>query len=315
MQSITSGEATYRPIDGTLVLGPREAVNVEINEKFRFTDENGRPVYCGLIIAGARLLAGGVSHPTTAIDPGFSHTTTLTLENLRNFPSRAFRPGADRIAKLLVLKLDQDEMPTDGWEETPAYLQSGPEEPPALWADFHMLPGWTPVLDATINQLDDLRRHGPPFDVLAAHLREHRKQLFGDDGVKRTIASAVNRVGKRADTATEAIQITNRIVEVIKEAQDDLGQRLGGIADTVADIQKWRHAEQERHGAELEAARRGMIDSRRHWVIVLVTFAAAVLGSVLSIWLTLILTKSSSVPMPGPSVVTSSMLPSPTPSR
>lgn len=276
VQSISRTEQTYRHIEGALVLAPGEAVNVEINEKFNFTDEDGAPRYFGIILAGARLLAGGVLHPATFIDPGFRHTTTLTLINLRNFPSRSFRPGSDTIAKLIVVEFASNEMPL-GWEETPAYRQSGPDELPVLWADFHMMPIWSPTRGATISGLEEVYEScGPPFDVLAAHMLEQRKLLADREGRGIVLSDALRSLRDEDSRIEGLIDFVMRRVEVIERGQVEVEAKAATALSGVGDLKTTQLAEHDRSIRE-------RLEGRRYWITIIVAVLAAILGAVVTI--------------------------------
>jgi deoxycytidine triphosphate deaminase len=275
-QSITKTEQGYRQISGALTLEPSEAVNVEINEKFNFVDARGRPRYFGVVIANARLLAGGVSHPATMIDPGFRHTTTLTLLNLRNFPSRPFRPGADKIAKLIIIELGLEELPS-GWEETPAYMQSGPDDLPVLWSDFHMMPTWQPTNEAVLNALRAVGpRYGPPFDILQSHLLEHRKGLYSEDGSLLSLAGITKTVREDAASFSKTADFLSHRIEALERAQGELSTRISAAAADVAEVQ---HAQL----AEKSQVRQEHRDTRRYWINVIVAIVAAVIGAAVTL--------------------------------
>jgi deoxycytidine triphosphate deaminase len=276
VQSISKTEQGYKKIEGALVLDPSESVNVEINEKFKFADMEGRPRYFGLILASARLLAGGVSHPATVIDPGFSHTTTLTLINLRNFPSRSFRPGSDPIAKLIVVELDPDEVPS-GWEETPAYMQSGPDDLPVLWSDFHLMPAWRPVLAPSLNLLEDLgESYGPPFDVIGSHLLEQRRLMYEDDGSPISSAALRRALREQDVSLTRAFAFASQRIDALERFQRELDSRSNIALSGITELQESRISEK----ARLQEDHR---DSRRYWITIIIALVAAVLGAAVSI--------------------------------
>ena len=275
-QSISKTEQAYRKISGTLTLEPSEAVNVEINEKFNFVDAEGRPRYFGIIVANARLLAGGVSHPATMIDPGFRHTTTLTLLNLRNFPSRPFRPGSDKIAKLIVIELGLEELPS-GWEETPAYMQSGPDDLPVLWSDFHMMPTWQPMHEASLEALREVgQRYGPPFDVLQSHILEHRKGIYAKDGSLLSIAEVVKSVRDDAASFSKTTDFLSHRIDALERAQSELSARISTAAADVAEVQRAQLADE----SQVRQERR---DTRRYWLSVTVAVIAAIIGAAVTV--------------------------------
>jgi hypothetical protein len=276
VQSISRTEPRYRQIEGTLVLAPGEAVNVEINEKFNFADENGVPRYFGIILAGARLLAGGVLHPATLIDPGFRHTTTLTLINLRNFPSRAFRPGSDTIAKLIVVEFAKDEIPP-GWEETPAYRQSGPDDLPVLWADFHMMPEWSPTRGATVSALEQVyESFGPPFDVLAAHIFEHRRLLSDREGGGILLSNVLGALREEDSRIERMLDFLTRRVEAIERDQTEIDVKAGTALSGLGELKDERLAERDR-------SLRDRAEGRRYWITTVVAVLAAIVGAVVTI--------------------------------
>ncbi|MDX6683171.1 MAG: hypothetical protein QOG94_3210 [Solirubrobacteraceae bacterium] len=290
VQSVSAGEATYREVDGLLRLGPGEVVNVEINEKFCLADAKGAPIYWGLIIAGARLLAGGVSHPATAIDPGFQHTTTLTLENLRNFPSQPFRVGQERIAKLLVLELARNELP-EAWEETPAYSQSGPEEPPSVWPDVHLYPTWRPGATTTSKQLDELPELGPPFDVITAHLAEHRRLLSAGLDDQPSLPARVSEL------VSDATSVRTAMEEVRAEA-GRMTRQVAEIEEDVKELESAFKDAEAKYRRESDARQSSLRESRRYWVLLLVTIATALGGGAVGAFITARLDDSSSAPSP-----------------
>jgi deoxycytidine triphosphate deaminase len=272
----TARDRNYQTIDGLLTLDPSEAVNVEINEKFNFVDRDGNPRYFGIILANARLLAGGVSHPATMMDPGFRGTTTLTLVNLRNFPSRSFRPGSDKIAKLIVVEVGADEFPR-AWEETPAYLQSGPNEPPVLWGEFHMNAPWQPSQQANVNDLRSLGAvHGPPFDVIESHLLEQRKMLHAEDGSPLHLTTVVNKVREDAESVSRSIAFITHRVETLERAQGDLTAKVSAASSGLSELQNASLTEK----TQLRQEKR---ETRRYWVNITVAIIAAVIGAVVTV--------------------------------
>lgn len=272
VQSISKGKARYETIDGLLELGPFESMNVEINERLCFKDAEGAPVYWGLILAGARLLASGVSHPATAVDPGFDGTTTLTLQNLRNFPSQSFRPGQDRIAKLLVVELEPSEVP-DGWEPTPAYLDSGRDAPPTTWGDVHLFPRWLPQTAAHQSQLEELYELGPPFDVVAAHIAEQRSLLSIGEG------EGLSLPGQVAALTTNAASLRASLDDAQVQASR-MSSDIAEIQQDVDSLKAFRSQEIERRGAALDQQRLSWIETRRNRVIVIVTIVTALAGAI-----------------------------------
>nr|MDT0658497.1 hypothetical protein [Micromonospora sp. DSM 115978] len=301
VQSITRTERSYRKIDGALVLEPRESVNVEINEKFNFLDGKGRPAYCGLVIAGAKLLAGGVSHPATFIDPGFQHTTTLTLVNLRNHPSRSFRPGSDYIAKLIVFSLTTAEIP-EGWEATSAYRQSGPDDLPVLWSDSHLLASWTPR-GADPAALSAVPQLGPPYDLLASHLLEQRDLLVDDTGQQRSVRDVNREIITLNRELTHVTDTTSRQLALLDRAQKDLAARVAGQDSELANM---RRASQE----ESLRRQRERTDASRYRGNLIIAVVSAIVGALVSAWLTVTIAGNGS-PDPAPAVTPTVQGPTP----
>jgi deoxycytidine triphosphate deaminase len=278
VQSISRTEQGYRAIQGALVLGPSESVNVEINEKFNFADKEGRPRYFGLILASARLLAGGVSHPATIIDPGARHATTLTLVNLRNFPSRSFRPGSDSIAKLVVIDLGLEELPV-AWDATPAYAQAGAEELPVLWSDFHLMPKWAPILRPEAAELEGLAStYGPPFDILASYISQYLDQLVDDAGRPISVRELVRSFNYGNDRQDELRDLLARRIEALERDQATVDARVSGVAKSLAELYEARLADRAKASEERR-------ESRRYFVATLVAIGAAILGAVATVLL------------------------------
>lgn len=277
-QSVTTNQEQFQTIDGLYHLRPREVVNVEVFERFNLNDEAGRPVFGAFVISSARHLAGGLSHHTTLIDPGFKGTASITLENMRNFPTRAFRPGQDSVAKLLVFEMDPDEVP-ESWEATSAFVGIGPSELPRFWSDIHLSKPWVPVHSAHQDQLDELSLQGPPFDVIAAQLRRANAALGLNGG------SGDSRVVVIEETVRES---TLAIRDLVSDSVRNVA-RVNALEDASLEV---RERVSDIEGA-LRADRSEKVstkrESRRFWIMVSVTLLAAlvgaVVGSVLTLWL------------------------------
>lgn len=276
VQSISRTEEAYRRIEGVLVLAPSEAVNVEVNEKFNLVDRDGVPRYFGLVVSGARLLAGGVAHPATYIDAGFRRTASLTLINLRNFPSRAFRPGSDIIAKLIVIELSQDEIPPD-WEETPAYRQSGPDDLPVLWPDFHLMPGRPVSQNMDTSVLQEIAEYsGYPFDVLAMNVLTHQRLLHRRDGEEINLEDSFSLLRGAESSINRTVEFLMRRVDAVEREYAKVEGKAVSALSIVEDLKEARFADRDRRT-------RDKMEGRRFWVTTIVAVLSAVIGAILTI--------------------------------
>lgn len=169
VQSITRNEPTFHRLDAPLVMGPREAINAEIFERFHFLDSAGAPRYGGLIVARARMLAAGISHPATAVDPGANRATYLTLINHRSFPGPRLYPGKDKIAKMIIFQYEDHEELPQHWIPTEAYDLADEDEMPVFWPS--PAEPWEAATQVTADDLRRLRTdYGAPYDQIACAL-------------------------------------------------------------------------------------------------------------------------------------------------
>jgi hypothetical protein len=272
VQSVTKRDQTFRELDGPLVLSPGEVMNVEIHERFNFNDAEGRPRYGGLIVSRARLLAGGISHPPTAVDPGATRATYLTLINHTNFPGPRMFPGTEKIAKMIVFEFGLENIP-DAWELTPPYALVSEEEMPQFWP---LSPEpWSPAITIDLATLADLRHsHGPPFDILASSTLE--------------IVERLDAVATKLDGVVAVAQRNDEAIESINGRLSSLDMRVGvamqDVAFTKGEVQSWLDA-------RLQAAEQVAVAKTERtrfninlWVLVIVTLFSAIVGAALALW-------------------------------
>jgi hypothetical protein len=272
VQSVTKRDQSFRELDGPLVLSPGEVMNVEIHERFNFNDSEGRPRFGGLIVSRARLLAGGISHPPTAVDPGATRATYLTLINHTNFPGPRMFPGTEKIAKIIVFDFGLEKLP-DAWEPTPPYALVNEEQMPQFWP---LSPEpWSPATTIDLAVVSDLRHsHGPPFDILASSILDIVERL---DAVA-TKLDGVAAVAQKNDEANELINSR------LGSLDTSVGLAMRDVAFTKGEVQSWLEA-------RLQAAEQSAVASternRFHvslWVSVIVALLCAATGAALTLW-------------------------------
>lgn len=251
-QSVSRRQVEFARMGSGVVIGPGEVVNVELHERLNLRDEDGHPRYGGLIVAQARLLAAGISHPATVADPGSTRATYLTLINHTNFPGPRLLPGRSKIAKMIVFMYEEGEDLPDAWAPTEPYVEVGEDEMPHLWAP--RTEAWLPARELQPHDLDDLREnYGPPYDIIAAALRE---------------------LGSRQDVLSREVSLGREQVDVAVRQADYLGQRLQDARDKLERV--------ERETEQVNRARQWRLGIVAALAIALLS---TTLGALLAIWL------------------------------
>lgn len=223
VQSVSRREPEFAKITDPLVIGPGQVVNVELNERFNFNDGDGRPRYGGLIVSRARLLAAGISHPPTVVDPGSTRATYLTMINHTNFLGPRMDPGRFKIAKMVIFAYEDSEELPEPWQPTEPYELVSEEEMPRFWPP--QIEPWRPVRRIDEHDLESLREgYGPPFDIVSVALSNLEQRLEG----LRTEVTDTRRV---FDTAYRGIEYQQRRL-------DDMQRELEAAADLSNDQQK-----------------------------------------------------------------------------
>ena len=272
VQSVTKNETRFRELTEPLIIGPREAVNVEILEKFKFVDEEGRPRYGGLIVSIARLLSGGIAHPATVVDPGFSRATYLTLINFRSYPGPRMFPGRDKIAKLIIFEYEPQEQMPPNWEPSAAYELVAQDELPVFWAS--PAEPWQPAQRVTKQDIERLIDFGTPYDQIAVALLEQTRLI---DILNTKIDSLEATIKELKDL----IAMLEKQLVVATTKQDKMSEDL---AYTRGEVAAWHQKRIE--DAERQIDRRlGQRQLRLSlWVSSTIALLAAIIGGLATLY-------------------------------
>lgn len=272
VQSVTKNEHEFRKLKEPLIIGPRETVNVEILEKFRFADEQGRPRYGGLIVSIARMLAGGIAHPATVVDPGFDRATYLTLVNLRSYPGPRMFPGRDKIAKMIIFAFETGEQIPPPWETTPAYELVSQDELPVFWAS--PAEPWQPARQTTRQDLERLIDWGTPYDHIAVALLEHSKAMDDFQAKMHSVEGAI--AGLRETFAAQEKQLLVATTKLDKMAED--------LARTQGEVAVWyqQRMEQAERQVDRRSAERQFQQSI--WISAIIAVVSAIIGGLTAIY-------------------------------
>lgn len=274
VQSVTRREPHFRELREPLILGPGEVMNVEIHERFNFNDSTGQARYAGLIVSRARLLAGGISHPPTAVDPGATRATYLTLINHTSFPGPRMFPGSDKIAKMLIFAYSGEEEIPESWEPTAPYSMVGPEEMPQFWP---LSPEpWTPATSFDVSDIAALReRFGAPFDIIALGI----SHVYEATVVNRTSESALRT------TQTEIQQTLTEFRDRLRTLDGRIDKLSEDVAFSKGEVSTWlrtRLEDAERRVDRKEGDKQFRLNL---WAAIFISLLSAVVGVLLALWL------------------------------